>query len=178
MAEYALIVASETKGGTWTGAIEQLNKFKFCPVMVNFSVLPASGNKKLVKLGAKPIHIDFSKPIVSQLTDAELVSTKNEQAELSFDNEFATVTAPASELQLNEASAEAEYTVSTPEKRIEQAVFPILQGILKESKNSGELQQMTGLKKGQIDDWLKKMCEQGLVKKLNKPVRYIARQSN
>lgn len=178
LSDHALIIASETKGGTWSGAIEQLDKFKFCPVMINSSVLPSSGNKKLLRKGAKPLALDFSKTIASQLADAELMVTTKVQPELFDIDDSTIVPSPVLESQLNETSGEVEYTVATPEKRIEQALFPILQGILVEPKTSTELQQMTGQKKDQIDDWLKKMCEQGLAKKLNKPVRYIALQSN
>ena len=172
LADHALIVASETKGGTWSGAVEQLDKFKFCPVLVNSNVLPASGNKKLLQKGAKPLALDFSKSIASQLADAELIAAAGVQPELFEISSTPSALAP--ELQVNESFAEVGYTVSTPEKRIEQAVFPILQGVLKDPQTSGELQQITGQKKGQIDDWLRKMCAQGFVKKLNKPVRYIA----
>ncbi len=174
LADHALIVASETKGGTWSGAVEQLDKFKFCSVLVNSSVLPASGNKKLLQKGAKPLALDFSKLIAPQLADAELMATTKVQSELFCIDGSTIASVPVLELQLNESSSEAEYTVATPEKRIEQAVFPILQGILKDPKTSGELQQITGQKKGQIDDWLRKMCAQEFVKKLNNPVRYIA----
>ena len=178
LADHALIVASETKGGTWSGAVEQLDKFKFCSVLVNSSVLPASGNKKLLQKGAKPLALDFSELIAPQLADAGLMATTKVQSELFGIDDSTIASVPVLELQLNESSSEAEYTVATPEKRIEQAVFPILQGILKDPKTLGELQQITGQKKGQIDDWVKKMCEQGLAKKLNKPIRYIATQFN
>lgn len=176
LADHALIVASETKGGTWSGAIEQLDKFKFCPVMVNASVLPSSGNKKLLQKGAKPLALDFSKPIATQLADAGLMVTTNMQPELFDIDVPATALAPAPELQVKETSSEVEYTAATPEKRIEQAVFSILQEMLEEPKTSAELQQMIGQKKGQIDEWLKKMCERGMAEKLNKPVRYVAKQ--
>ena len=175
LANYGLVIASETKGGTWEGAKEQLNKLKFCPVMVNTSVLPASGNKKLLKMGAKPLALDFKKSIASQLADAELIETSEQQPDL-FDKVVYATTASVQELQVKE-SFEDKSTIVTLEKRIEQAVFPILQENLIDSKTSAELQQMTGLRKSQIDDWMKKMSEQGLIKKLNKPVRYVAIQT-
>ncbi len=177
LADHALVIASETRGGTWAGALEQLDRFKFCPVLVNSSVLPASGNKKLIKHGAKPLSLDFSKPIKPQLADASLLETVGEQSELFSLEYSAPASASGLELQVKEAPAEVEYTTATPEKRIEQAVFPILHGLLKEPKTSVELHQTTGQRKGQIDDWMKKMSEQGLVRKLDKPVRYVAIQT-
>lgn len=203
LANHGLVIASETKGGTWEGATEQLNKLKFCPVMVNTSVLPTSGSKKLLKMGAKPLSLDFSKPIAAQLKDAELISTQSIQPELFAEKEAAPEVkeSPAPKDifaehdagvkkrmkraleagRANKAGAEepAETVIPgkeelSPEKQIENALFPILKRLLVEAKTSAELVELTKLKKGQLDDWLKKMCEQGVIEKKKNPVRYIA----
>ncbi len=174
LTDYALIVASETKGGTWTGALEQLDRFKFCPVLVNSSVLPSSGNKKLLQKGAKPIAFDFSKPILPQLIDAGSRESITEQPDLFDINGSEAKSPPIGKLLLHEDSGGVEYVSKSPQERIEKVVFSILHEFLVEPTTAVELQQITGLKKGQLDVWIKKMCKLGLVKKLNKPIRYVA----
>jgi len=180
LADHALIIASETKGGTWEGATEQLKKFKCCPVLVNASVCPAAGNKKLLTLGAKPICLDFSKPVAKQFQEAAAVAALNEQADF-FKNppEQRQGLVPKADqekpaLRVAEKQPEESYSTASPAEKIEQALFPILLVQLAEPTEPAKLQEITGLKKGQLDVWLKKMQEQGLIKKKNKPVRYVA----
>jgi DNA processing protein len=167
LAKHAIVVASETKGGTWSGATEQLNKLKFCPIMVNVSVRPSSGNKKLIKMGASPLVLDFSENFSQQLSTAESASASPGQAELfAITSQDETGSTPL--------SVTPEVTIEMPQEQIEQAVFPILRSLLLKEKTSTELVELTKLKKGQLDDWLRKMCEQGIIRKLNKPVRYLS----
>lgn len=176
LADHGLVVASETKGGTWEGATEQLGKLEFCPLMVNVKVLPASGNKKLVEKGALPFRLDFSKPIIPQLENAAASGAKKEQIDL-FDMRSPGAPAPVQpepQLKVGEDAAGSVYTVPSPAGRIERAVFPLLLDCLREPMEPAQLQELTEIKKGQLNVWLKKMCEQGWVKKLSKPVRYVA----
>lgn len=53
LADAALVVSSEVdKGGTWNGAIEQLKRFRSCPIYVNTSQKAPPGNRELVERGA------------------------------------------------------------------------------------------------------------------------------
>lgn len=59
LAEAALVVSSDVeKGGTWAGAVEQLEKLRFVPVYVRSSGKRSAGLEALVKRGAWT----FSKP--------------------------------------------------------------------------------------------------------------------
>ncbi|MBI4626121.1 MAG: hypothetical protein HY736_23235 [Verrucomicrobia bacterium] len=50
-----LVVNSDfNKGGTWTGAVEQLEKFRFGPVFVRVGGQAGKGNAALVRKGALP----------------------------------------------------------------------------------------------------------------------------
>ena len=54
-ADAALVVSSDYgKGGTWTGAIEQIEKFKFVPIYVRADEDVEKGLDELRKRGAKP----------------------------------------------------------------------------------------------------------------------------
>ena len=55
LADTALVVSSDhNKGGTWTGAVEQLEKLHYVCVYVRFSGRTTEGIKALVKKGAVP----------------------------------------------------------------------------------------------------------------------------
>ena len=60
--------------------------------------------------------------------------------------------------------------------QIEQAVFQIIVEQLSKPVEPAKLLEITGLKKGQLDAWLKKMCEQGLIEKKKNPVRYVKKK--
>jgi predicted Rossmann fold nucleotide-binding protein DprA/Smf involved in DNA uptake len=54
-ADAALVVNSDfEKGGTWAGAVEQLNKFKFIPVFVRSTGSASKGLEALARKGALP----------------------------------------------------------------------------------------------------------------------------
>lgn len=55
LADASLVVSSDlNKGGTWTGAVEQLDKLKFVPVYVRSTGEPSTGLDALRKKGALP----------------------------------------------------------------------------------------------------------------------------
>ncbi|MGK7877606.1 MAG: DNA-processing protein DprA [Xenococcaceae cyanobacterium] len=77
LADFALVVSSSVqKGGTWTGAVEALEKIKNVPVLVRMQGNVPEGNRQLVKKGAKPFP-DF--PWIHPLR--ELVATASSEVE-------------------------------------------------------------------------------------------------
>jgi predicted Rossmann fold nucleotide-binding protein DprA/Smf involved in DNA uptake len=55
LADAALVVNSDhEKGGTWSGAIEQIERFHACPVFVRTGEGIPIGNRKLIEAGACP----------------------------------------------------------------------------------------------------------------------------
>jgi len=55
LADAALVVNSDfNKGGTWTGAVEQLDKYHFCPIFVRTGDGTGKGNEALLRKGAQP----------------------------------------------------------------------------------------------------------------------------
>ena len=54
-ADAALVVnAVMNKGGTWSGAVEQLDKFRFVPVYVRASGIANPAHDALIRKGARP----------------------------------------------------------------------------------------------------------------------------
>ena len=55
LAEAAMVVSSDfNRGGTWAGAVEQLEKYRFCPVFVRAGNGAGKGNEALIRKGALP----------------------------------------------------------------------------------------------------------------------------
>lgn len=55
LADAGLVVSSDVnKGGTWAGAIEQLQRFKSCPIYVRSGAAAPDGNRELQNRGALP----------------------------------------------------------------------------------------------------------------------------
>lgn len=53
LADAALVVSSDLeKGGTWNGALEQLNRFRCCPIYVRVGPTAPAGNLELINRGA------------------------------------------------------------------------------------------------------------------------------
>jgi predicted Rossmann fold nucleotide-binding protein DprA/Smf involved in DNA uptake len=57
-------------------------------------------------------------------------------------------------------------------KNIYEAVLPFILKQLEQPKDIGEIVTVLDVKQGQMQDWLKKAVEQGLITKKTKPVRY------
>ncbi len=56
LADYGVVVSSGlNEGGTWSGAIEELDKYKFVPIFVRDGAEIPEGNKRLLKQGALPL---------------------------------------------------------------------------------------------------------------------------
>ncbi|MGL5511263.1 MAG: DNA-processing protein DprA, partial [Microcoleaceae cyanobacterium] len=61
---------------------------------------------------------------------------------------------------------------------IYQAVLPLILNYLQQPINIETLAKQLEVKQGQLKDWLERAVKEGKVKKNNKPVRYVANQSN
>ena len=70
----AVLVANADleKGGTWSGASEQIKRFKCCPVFVRTTEQTPEGNRGLIEMGARPWPApDTPKDFEKVLRDAE-----------------------------------------------------------------------------------------------------------
>lgn len=87
LADAALVVSSDYgKGGTWTGAIEQLEKLKFVPVYVRSGTKTGKGLEALRQKGALPWPDPDTSEGFAEVLAHQVVSESGvpEQTELSF----------------------------------------------------------------------------------------------
>ena len=87
LADAALVVTADfEKGGTWTGAIEQFERFRFVPVFVRNGDNAGRGNSALIHHGARPWPNPENTAELGQMLAAavESVAAEPKQEALSF----------------------------------------------------------------------------------------------
>lgn len=153
LADAALVVSSDYgKGGTWTGAVEQLEKLSFVPVYVRSGAEAGKGLEALRQKGA----LVWPDPDTSEGFDQALarpICPKNDaprQTELSF-----------------VASEEPQSTAEELSAKVKAFAAQ-----MDTPKSLAEVAAELGISKAQAKKWLGRLVEQGVLQKLPKPVRY------
>jgi len=86
LADYALVVSAEyKKGGTWSGAVEELNRNNSIPVFVRTSKDTPSGNDKLIELGACKWNDELELHNLQQNSTEESILNQEADRELKFE---------------------------------------------------------------------------------------------
>jgi DNA processing protein len=179
IADAALVVTSDfEKGGTWAGAIEQLEKFHFVPVFVRNGNHAGRGNSALIHHGGVPWPNPQSGDELARLlvTALESVAAEPKQETLAF-----TLREQSSPYQAK--SDEPVQTLSQPKQNINEttlspaqtlldAVGKILKHQLTVAKTETEVAELLDVSKSQAREWLTKLVEDGQLEKTAKPVRY------
>jgi predicted Rossmann fold nucleotide-binding protein DprA/Smf involved in DNA uptake len=171
LSEAAVVIHSGLKGGTWTGANENL-KNKWVPLFVKENFDKDCGNNLLIKNGGK---------VLDKQQLLESVSHININEKEFSDHQFMVS-------QIHEPQFDLSY--ATPKEEKNEADKDILHELLrkdfydlfliklKETLKNGEVKKTDlplsfDLISSQLNTWLAKAEEEKVVKKLSKPVRYI-----
>ncbi len=183
LADAALVVTSDfEKGGTWAGAIEQLDRLHFVPVFVRDGANAGKGNSALLSRGGKPWpnpengnELGMALIAVAQAVAAEpkqdtLPMTLREELVV---NEAAHVAKPI------EAVAKTFDQITTnvkpsPEVELFNAVREILRRELLEGRTEEEVATLLVVTKPQAKAWLARLVGEAVVEKIkkSKPVRF------
>lgn len=193
MSDSSLVIHSGQKGGTLNGAEENLKK-KWVPLWVKPTEDKEAANASLVSKGGYWCESDINILTISNLFQAEFATKPQEKVEQA--DLFST--SSQSDLFSTGATEKPQETaIQTPSKVEEKPVTPTLSNPSDEASSSkpssdnfyelfvtelqelaiapksiDELLEATSLHKSQLNEWLKRAIEEGLVKKLNRPVRY------
>lgn len=179
IADAGLVVTSDFEtGGTWAGAIEQLERFHFVPVFVRNGNHVGRGNSALIHHGGVPWPNpqngdELARVLVSAL---ESVAAEPKQETLSFalreqqtpyqiKSDEVLPTIPQPEQNLYEAKW-------LPAQTLFDAVGKILKRELIVAKTEAEVAGLLDVSKSQAKAWLTKLVEEGQLEKTAKPVRY------
>ncbi len=184
LADAALVAQSDyQKGGTWAGAVEQLEKFKFAPVYARATGDVSKGIAALLKKGAlpwpEPATPDALLAILSGDGPAQGAAQTALQDELSFDTPVEPVVvretvAPKAEYQPAAAQQPARAELDRADA-LYGTVRRLLLSLLQTPKKDVEVAASLNITIGQARQWLKCLVREGDVEKLSRPVRYVAR---
>ena len=185
LSEATFVIASDyNKGGTWTGAVENL-KNGWTKTFVRQD-LKSKGVQEIIKLGATPIDnlenistrqlindsTIYSKERINNVVVEQLgldsilnIDIKEKSEENSVLSELANSQNNLKNLNEDDAIIE--------NYDIYYYVVDIILKALKEEKTIDQLVEILNVNKVQINNWLSRAIEEKKVKKLYKPVRYI-----
>ena len=196
LADYALVVACTAgRGGTWAGAIEALKQMPAVPVFVRTSgKTVADGNRRLLEKGAfafpEPAWADGLREAlrVAAHGDRDHVGSVTEAGEAlpekrgpehpdlgSAGGGADTQGSPVpvfmrGGVRPRQSLPEA----ATPDQcSVYESVRPIVLRELERPRELRELAAALGVRPAQLRDWLGRLCEEALVTRRPRPVRYV-----
>lgn len=178
LADAALVVSSDyEKGGTWAGAIEQLEKLRLVPVYVRSNGETGKGLEALRGKGALPwpnpvTPEEFAKALAIQVHPQ---SDTPDQEQISF----STAKEPTQEYEVQQEAPQAgapptSTAAASPTSPAEQ-LFAKVRSLLEQMntpKTDAEVAAELNVSKSQAKEWLKRLVEEGVLEKLSKPTRY------
>lgn len=179
LADAGLVVTSDfNKGGTWAGAIEQLEKLHYAPVFIRNGDESGQGSRALLQRGGQP----WPEPrTVDELWLAIQNAIHERPRHAQQVDLFSGVNEPQKSYSAGAGSAAGEASetpkkgTQTPAEQLMQVVTGILASLLAEPKNAEEIAELLQVSKAQANTWLKQLVADGQIEKLNKPVRYKTR---
>lgn len=179
LADAALVVSSDyEKGGTWAGAVEQLEKLQLVPVYVRAHGDTGKGLEALRRKGALPWPDPSTPETLDEALSVEIAAKQGAagQDQLSFSvrqepetaYEVATETPPI----LQSAASPL-----TPADEL----FDKVRELLKQTttpKTDAEVADELHVSKSQAKEWLQRLVEEGVLVKLSRPTRYCSSASS
>lgn len=179
LADAGLVVTSDfEKGGTWTGAIEQLERFHFVPVFVRNESNAGRGNSALIQHGGLPWpNLKDAEELGQMLSAAlESVAMEPKQEALSFALKEQSVVYASSVKQVPAIIGEAPNVSSSPAEQLFKMVREMLRRELVAGQSEAEIVSLLDVTKSQTKEWLARLIKEGTVEKVKKtkPVQYRA----
>jgi len=178
LADAALVVQSDYgKGGTWAGAIEQLEKLRLVPV---YTLPNARQDVALESLGKKGALTwpnpttpeDFSEALAGSILRRSSFDTE----QLSFSAGNGNQTDKISE-ELPDTSSEPDSSSLSPAEQLFATVRTLLER-LDVPKTDKEIADELNVKPVQAKEWIKRLIKEGCLQKLSKPVRYCSTKNS
>jgi predicted Rossmann fold nucleotide-binding protein DprA/Smf involved in DNA uptake len=174
LSDAALVVSSAAEnGGTWAGAVEALDAARIA-VYVKANGDVKEGNRKLLARGGRPFPEGPWTDLRSLFAPVAPEPTLFTSAPAPEPGPAPTASEEPFAPQRAEPTASAS-PASQPRDAFD-VVLPDLLLALSEPGTEKNLEQALGVVPAQAKAWLKRACDEGHVRKLSRPVRYVAAQ--
>jgi predicted Rossmann fold nucleotide-binding protein DprA/Smf involved in DNA uptake len=178
LSDWALVISSSVdKGGTWSGATENL-KNSWVPLFVRSGANVPYGNSRLIQMGGNPLMkeaIDENISIVAYL-QRQRDDTASEKNAL-IPKEI-TSAKPVDHRKMEETqdglSGSEPKNANDKVNDLFEIVWPHIERELKTAKLPKDLAELFKINQNQMRTWLERALETGRVKKMTRPVRYVA----
>lgn len=189
LSDGAFVISSDyNKGGTWAGALENINN-GWVNTFVRLKK-ELKGNEELIKKGAIAIEnleeLNIRNILNSnnnsnsneKIKQLNLFTTKDNVNKIIDPDNDKDVKTEVERLTQEEKYIEVDNIDVTIED-IEEAfdlytyVLPLILKVLERERNIDEISKITNVNKKQITEWINRAVEEGKVKKYSRPVRYI-----
>lgn len=188
LSDGAFVISSDyNKGGTWAGALENINN-GWVKTFVRLKK-ELKGNEELIKKGALAIGnieelsiIDIlrsnhnnSNEEIKQLDLFTVRNNLNKTIVADNDKELNTIVEKSCQAKNHIEVNNTDTIIEEIEEKFDlyTYVLPLILKILEKERNIDEISKITNVNKKQISEWINRAIEEGAVKKYNKPVRYI-----
>lgn len=173
LSDAALVVNADlNKGGTWAGAVEQLEKLHLVPVYVRSNGSPNRALEALVRKGARPWPDPASPEELNRLL-SQPAAPQEEQLSLSVrESEAPGYDSLAADVQgggaidASAGSTPAERLMSTVRALIEEMPAPM---------TVKDVAAGLDVPESQARAWLERLVAEGILEKRSRPVRYERR---
>lgn len=179
LSDAALVVSSAAdSGGTWAGAVEALDVGRVV-VYVKAHGSIKEGNRKLLTRGGRPFPegpwTDLRSLLAPVSPESTLFTTSPGSEGFARAGDVLRAQAGgATPASLPAVSAEVVEPDRPQPRDAFAAVLPDLLLALAEPGTERNIEQSLGVVAAQAKAWLKRACNEGHVRKLSRPVRYVA----
>ena len=179
LADAALVVNTDKgKGGTWNGAIEQLEKLHPIPLYVRSTEPQSPGLEALQRKGASSWPNLGNAEELEAIFDVDPSKTPYPQYQGMMEAVLETVES-LSEAESPQNVGQTPDTIETavpPADQLFQKVKSLIFQMVQTPKSRNEIKAELGVTQGQLDIWLKRLLNEGDLEKTKSPVRYSAAQ--
>ena len=203
LADAALVVHSDlNQGGTWSGAVEQLDKLRLIPVYVRSTGTPSKGLNALRQKGARAwptpqdsddfaavVHVETPNSPDAPVQTAISFPGHGVVATESMPTNILTETVrkdiplqlPKQPLKPSPMQADALSETSparNPSEILFATVREVVQQMLDTPRKDAEVAAILQISSPQAKHWLKRLVDEGILEKQKKPARYAVKQSS
>ena len=167
-----VISASKGKGGTWSGAVENI-KHNWVPLFVRDADDIPDGNRALINQGVNSLSVDI---INEKYGLSNILSTieKEAKSSIAIVNNDKSIQDQEKSKTPQGSIAEGESTEYSRVNDLYEVIWPYIKNTLA-SVNEGNSKTLAGIlnvNDQQMKDWLQRATDEGRIEKLSRPVRY------